>query len=91
MLILINLLDLLVGLLYLAIIAHWLISLGAVALDHPALGKFKAFMDRALAPLYGPIRRFIRPVNGFDLTPLVAVILVGLAWSVLSRILGLLV
>ena len=83
-----NLLHLLVGLAYLAIIAHWLISLGAVSVDHPMVGKFRAFMDRALAPLYTPIRRVVQPVNGFDLTPLVAIILIGVAWSVLSWLLA---
>ena len=76
-------LNLLVNLAYIAIIAHWLVALGAVKTEHPTVQKFKAFMDKALDPVYSRIRKFVQPVNGWDLTPLVALIGLGVAhWLV---------
>lgn len=87
MYILFSLLNLLVGLSYVAIVAHWLISVGAVRLDNPQVKQFKNFMDKTLTPLYTAIRKIVQPVNGFDFTPFVAIVLIGLAWTILSWIL----
>jgi YggT family protein len=87
-----QLLGLAVGLATIAIIAHWLITIGAIRTDTgDAVARFKAFMDRALAPIYRPIRKYVQPVNGLDLTPLVALLLLYIAHAVLRWFLILLV
>ena len=74
MYLLLSLISLIINLLYISILAHWLISAGAVKTDNKFVAKFKSIMDKILAPPYKQIRKIVQPVNGFDFTPLVALI-----------------
>lgn len=71
---LISLVGLIINLLYISIIAHWLISAGAIKTDINFIAKFKSAMDKILNPVYTQIRKVVQPVNGFDFTPLVAIV-----------------
>ena len=52
-----------------------------------ALAPVTGLLDRATAPVVGPIRRHLPAFGGIDLSPLVAVLLIGV---VESFVLGLL-
>ena len=70
MILLINFINLLSQALYIAVIAHVVLS---YFLDpyHPA----RQFLDRIVGPLLNPIRRLLPPMGMFDFSPLVLLLI----------------
>jgi YggT family protein len=53
-----------------------------------ALTPVSAALTQATDPLLRPIQQRLRPIGGFDLSPLVAIILISVAESLLLSLLG---
>jgi YggT family protein len=67
-------------LILLRIILSWVPGLG---LDHPAV----RIVHQVTSPILDPIRRVMPPVGGMDLSPIVAILVLSLARSVLLSML----
>ncbi len=78
MLSLIQILLLILDIVWFFILAHvimsWLISFQVLNLHQQFVAQIWYGLNRILEPLYGPIRRFIPPMGGLDLAPLVLLI-----------------
>lgn len=48
--------------------------------------QVRAFLDRMVEPLLGPIRRIVPPIGGLDFSPLVLIIILQILDSVLSSL-----
>lgn len=66
------------------IVMSWLISFQVLNLRQPQVGTIWYWLNRALEPIYAPIRRVLPQTPGLDLAPLVA--LIGVIF--LRRVLG---
>jgi YggT family protein len=79
---LLHLTDAILGLLMLAVflwvVINYLIVLEVINLRHPLVRQVAHFLDILVTPMLKPFRRFIPPVAGFDLTPLLLLLLLGL-------------
>ncbi|RPH74382.1 YggT family protein [bacterium] len=53
----------------------------------PPWNPIRSFLDQIIAPLLAPIRRFVRPIGGLDLSPIVFILLVYIVRSILFSIL----
>lgn len=75
-----QILMLLLDVLWFIMIAHiimsWLINFQVLNLRQPIVAQLWYGLNRLLEPLYEPIRRFLPPMGGLDLAPLVALIAV---------------
>lgn len=56
------------------IIMSWLISFQVLNLRQPLVAQVWDGLNRLLEPIYAPIRRFLPPMGGLDLAPLVLLI-----------------
>jgi YggT family protein len=56
------------------IILSWLISFQVLNPRQPQVGQIWYWLNRALEPIYAPIRRVLPATAGLDLAPLVAFI-----------------
>ena len=60
------------------IIAHvimsWLVQFQVLNLRQPLVAQIWYGLNRILAPMYDTIRRFIPPMGGLDLAPLIALV-----------------
>ncbi len=78
MLSLIQILLLILDIVWFFVLAHvimsWLISFQVLNLHQQFVAQIWYGLNRILEPLYGPIRRFIPPMGGLDLAPLVLLI-----------------
>ncbi len=78
MLSLVQILLLILDIVWFFILAHvimsWLISFQVLNLHQQFVAQIWYGLNRILEPLYGPIRRFIPPMGGLDLAPLVLLI-----------------
>lgn len=66
---------------------HWLTIFGIVNLEHPQARQVVEWLHRVTEPVYSKIRRFIPPIGGIDLTPLIALIALGLLRGLLYSLL----
>ena len=64
----------------------WLIALDIVKAGNDAAIRLTVFLKKATDPLYTPIRKFLPPIGGLDLTPLVVLVGVQLVAGLLIAI-----
>ncbi|MGN7438010.1 MAG: YggT family protein [Alcanivorax sp.] len=64
----------------------WLIAFEIVNKDNEAAKNLTSQLKKITDPLYKPIRKFVPPIGGIDLTPLVALIGVQLIGGILIRL-----
>lgn len=56
-------------------ILSWLIAFDVINVRNPAVYRFAAALDGITAPLLAPIRRFVPPLGGLDLSPIILILL----------------
>lgn len=66
---------------------NWLIAFDVVNASSMQAQNLLALLKRATDPLYRPLRRYIPPIGGIDITPLVVILLVIFLRDVLIRLL----
>jgi YggT family protein len=80
MLMLYQLLDLVLGVVFFIMLVHvimsWLISFQILNLRQPLVYQLWDGLNRLLEPLYRPIRRVLPDTGALDLAPLVAFVIV---------------
>ena len=81
-LVIVNFLDLLLGVLTLLILARVVISWAGPS----GGGSLVAFIYQVTEPLLAPIRRVVPPSGGLDWSPLIATLLLGLLFSLVGRL-----
>lgn len=57
-------------------ILSWLIAFDVVNLRHPFARQVARFLDAVTAPVLAPFRRFIPPIGGVDITPIIALLVI---------------
>ena len=77
-----NFIDILFTLLELAILARVLLSWFRVDPYHPAV----AFLYQITEPILRPLRRVIPPLGMMDISPIVAMLLVGIIRQIIQAI-----
>jgi YggT family protein len=75
-----QILMLILDIVWFFIIAHvimsWLINFQVLNLHQPLIAQIWQGLQRILEPLYSQIRRVLPPMQGLDLAPLVALLIV---------------
>ena len=76
-----QILMLLLNIAYFFVIAHvimsWLINFQVLNLRQPLVAQIWDGLNRLLEPVYSRVRRFVPPMGGLDLAPLI--VLIGVA------------
>lgn len=70
------------------IILSWLISFGVLNLGQPIVAQIWEGLTRLLEPLYGPIRRVLPQMGGLDLAPLVVILGIFIAQTLIRNNMG---
>lgn len=80
MLVIYQLLDLILSVVYVIMIVHiimsWLINFQVLNMHQPIVGQIWTGLTKLLEPIYQPIRRFMPDTHPLDLAPLVAFVIV---------------
>ena len=75
-----HVIDAILFLLVLAIVLNailsWLVAFDVVNLRHPMVRQFAQFLDAVSRPVLRPFQRFIPPLGGMDITPIIALLLI---------------
>lgn len=56
------------------VIMSWLLNFQVLNLNEPTVAKIWDLLNRALEPIYGPVRRILPPMSGVDFSPMVVII-----------------
>lgn len=70
----ITVLRLYVWVVIIGIILHWLLTFGAVNGRNELVQAINRFCSSATEPALRRIRRYVKPINGFDLSPIVLIL-----------------
>lgn len=57
-------------------ILSWLIAFEVVNLRHPFAQQVARFLDAVTRPVLAPFRRFVPPLGGIDITPILALLVI---------------
>jgi len=60
---------------------------GTIGATNPIIATINQLLHQITEPLLGPIRRVIPPLGMFDLTPMIALILLSIARRILESML----
>ncbi|MGL4235102.1 YggT family protein [Tabrizicola sp.] len=67
------------------VIMSWLINFQVLNIRQPLVSQIWYALNRLLEPLYGTIRRFLPPMGGLDLAPLIVLIVIYALRIILSN------
>lgn len=67
-------------------VMSWLIAFNVINTYNEGVRMIWDTLERMTEPLYRPIRRFIKPVNGLDLSPLAFLVLLMIVQRVLIEL-----
>ena len=56
------------------VVVSWLIAFNVLDVKNPQAQNLVRLLDRATEPVYKPLRKYIPPIGGIDLTPIVVII-----------------
>lgn len=69
------------------IIIHWLIAFEVLKARSPQAQNLIALLSRATSPVMERVRKYVPPIGGLDLTPIVVIIGLQIISYIISRIL----
>jgi YggT family protein len=69
-------LNIVVFLIFINALVSWLILFEVINLRNRRAYEVVRMLDRAVSPLLAPLRRFIPPLGGMDVTPVILIILI---------------
>ena len=75
---LVFLLDVFFWIIIIQVVLSWLIAFDVINIRNPQARNLVGLIDKATAPVYGPLRRFIPPIAGIDITPIIVIFAIKL-------------
>ncbi len=69
-------------------VLSWLIAFDVINMRNPTVYQIITTLDRITAPLLAPIRRFIPPLGGLDLSPIILILLLQALQIAIDRTLA---
>lgn len=81
---LINLLvDIYIGIIIVQVAVSWLIAFDVINAGNEQAQNLIKLLKKATDPIYKPLQKYIPPIGGIDLTPLIVILLISFLRSVL--------
>jgi YggT family protein len=69
------LLQLMVLAIIISAVLSWLVAFDVINLRHPVARQIVVFLDAVTRPVLRPIQAIIPPLGGFDISPVIAIII----------------
>lgn len=76
-----------VGIILLQVAVSWLINFDVINASNERAQNLIALLKKATDPVYKPIQKYVPPIGGIDITPLIIIILLSIIKSILIGIL----
>lgn len=63
---------------------YWLMHFGVIGQGGDAFKRFLKFLHQITEPVYAKLREWVKPISGFDVSPYVLILALGLVLHILS-------
>ena len=63
--------------LFVWIVVSWLVAFDVLNLRNPTVYRISHALERVVDPMLAPVRRFIPPIGGLDISPIIFLLLLG--------------
>lgn len=64
----------------------WLVIFGVLNAGKPEAQKLISLLNKATEPVYKPLRKYIPPIGGIDITPIIVIIGIHIAQRVVFSV-----
>ena len=78
--ILLLLLDVVFWVIIIQVILSWLVAFDVVNVRNPQAANLVRLFEKLTGPIYRPLRRYIPPIAGIDITPIIIIIGIIGSW-----------
>lgn len=76
-----------VGIIILQVAVSWLINFEVINASNERAQNLVNLLRKATDPVYKPIQKYVPPIGGIDLTPLIVIVLLSIVKGLLYQIL----
>lgn len=66
--------DIYVGIVIVQVLLSWLITFDVVNASSPQAQNLIRLLDKATDPIYKPLRKYVPPIGGIDITPIIVIL-----------------
>lgn len=70
----------------LQVIMSWLIAFGVINTQNPQAARLVDGLDKLTEPVMTPVRRYVPPIGGIDITPIIVIFGIMLVKELVIRI-----
>ncbi len=81
-------LDIYVWIIIASAAVSWLIAFDVINVRNEQAANLVALLNRLTEPVYKPLRKYIPPLGGVDVTPIVVIFLIFLLKTIIIRLLA---
>ncbi len=78
-------LNLVVWIIIIQAVLSWLIAFNVISIQNPTVRSIWGGLERLTEPVYRPIRNILPSMQGFDLTPLVVLLIIFFIQQLIVR------
>jgi len=75
--------DIYIGIIIIQIAVGWLIVFDVINANNAQAQNLIALLKRATDPIFKPLRKYIPPIGGIDITPIIVILCLSLARSLI--------
>ncbi len=69
-----------------SVILYWLMHFNVIGQGGSAFKKFLTFLHNITEPVYAKLREYIKPIQGFDISPYILIIALLVVLHILDRV-----
>lgn len=80
------LLSLYVWIIVIQVVISWLIAFEVINTRNPSAANLVRLLERATEPVFKPLRKYVPPIGGIDLTPLIVIVGIWVLQHIVARI-----
>ena len=74
--------DIYIAIIVVQVAVSWLIAFDVINAENQQARNLMNLLNRATEPVYRPLKKYIPPIGGIDITPLIVILLLSIARSI---------
>lgn len=79
--------DIYIMIIILQVVVSWLITFDVININNDKAQNLIALLKRATDPVYKPLQKYVPPIGGIDVTPIIVILGLSLLQGLIIRIL----
>ncbi|MBI2234098.1 MAG: YggT family protein [Micavibrio aeruginosavorus] len=64
----------------------WLIAFGVINTGNPQARNLLGLLDKATEPVFKPLRKYVPPIGGIDITPIIIILGIFVLQNIIARV-----